>query len=1025
MLGSFVFAEARAFDTPAPFLFAGQPRRFGDDQHLGDLCRRRLARPPPPPKKLDKKNSTADDLLIRVESGSDEVIGSSWGATLLLAAGTDPYALVDAGVAAAAALSGGARPRRAKRLPASLDVFGWCTWDAFYSTVSARGLAEGLASLAAGGVRARTLIVDDGWQMTEVDAEESKPATQRVAERLHAPEQASALLEATSEDYFAGKARALREAADQLSLDQEVRNMMPTVANVGAAAVQHHHGHHVGAAACGGSVDAAGAAGGGGGADGNNGGNNGGNGSETAPLLPGRRVDKGDAAGALSALPGAVGDVMAAGVAAGVARSTASGNKGGAAGAGAGAGAPAAVLDADGGADPSSPSVRLVRLGQRLAGALLGVGTAAFLALYQVAVEPAPPDSLRVRAFAALAQGALRGAMLGFYASASDFTRRLTSVRANGKFARPDSGAEDDWDSEAEDLGAVVASLRARFGVEHVYCWHGMPAYWGGVMPDAPALEGVAGRTAVVFPTPTRSIAEVEPSLLWSPAVLAGVGVAESPDALYRAMHAYLAAAGVDGVKVDCQAGVGLVGSRWGGGPAAAARFHAALESSIAAHFPGNHAINCMCHSTENLYRHAATPVARASDDFYPRDPASSTPHLAACAFNSLFMGALVQPDWDMFQSAHPAAELHARARAVSGAAVYVSDKPGAHDFELLRRLVLLDGSVFRAQLPGRPTRSALFRDVLRDGLSALTVWNSNAREGGGVGGGDGEGVAVGSGGTVGGGGACASGAVGVVGAFNLQGASWDRRLRRFCFHDRRPASVTATVRAHDVETLRERAEQQDKQQQQQQQQQEQRRPQRYAAFVQGQQSVRAPLGGDEPLSLELAAATAEVVWFAPLHAVPVAAPASPSSAPGPASPVEFAALGLAHMYNGGGAVLAVDVRAGGGGARAGSAAAAAGSAADSSAAPPPPRGPSSAAVVQVRGAGDLVMYASARPRGVWVDLAPRDFAWEEATGALRVALAPGGGGGGGGGGASGNGNGNGSGSGERDPLRSEVEVLF
>lgn len=45
------------------------------------------------------------------------------------------------------------------------------------------------------------------------------------------------------------------------------------------------------------------------------------------------------------------------------------------------------------------------------------------------------------------------------------------------------------------------------------------------------------------------------------------------------------------------------------------------------------------------------------SDDYYPRDPASSTPHIGACAYNGLYLGALVQPDWDMFQSAHPAGE--------------------------------------------------------------------------------------------------------------------------------------------------------------------------------------------------------------------------------------------------------------------------------------------------------------------------------------------------------------------------------
>ena len=42
--------------------------------------------------------------------------------------------------------------------------------------------------------------------------------------------------------------------------------------------------------------------------------------------------------------------------------------------------------------------------------------------------------------------------------------------------------------------------------------------------------------------------------------------------------------------------------------------------------------------------------MARVSDDFYPRDPASFKPHIGACAYVGFFMSALVQPDWDMFQ---------------------------------------------------------------------------------------------------------------------------------------------------------------------------------------------------------------------------------------------------------------------------------------------------------------------------------------------------------------------------------------
>ena len=57
------------------------------------------------------------------------------------------------------------------------------------------------------------------------------------------------------------------------------------------------------------------------------------------------------------------------------------------------------------------------------------------------------------------------------------------------------------------------------------------------------------------------------------------------------------------GVKVDVQASVGLMGSNCGGGPDLTYKYHTSLEDSIQKHFPGNHCINCMCHSTENLYR--------------------------------------------------------------------------------------------------------------------------------------------------------------------------------------------------------------------------------------------------------------------------------------------------------------------------------------------------------------------------------------------------------------------------------------
>jgi raffinose synthase len=63
-----------------------------------------------------------------MESGDDSVTGARWESALLIAAGADPFELVDAAVAAAAARSGGARPLAEKRLPPSVDYFGWCSW---------------------------------------------------------------------------------------------------------------------------------------------------------------------------------------------------------------------------------------------------------------------------------------------------------------------------------------------------------------------------------------------------------------------------------------------------------------------------------------------------------------------------------------------------------------------------------------------------------------------------------------------------------------------------------------------------------------------------------------------------------------------------------------------------------------------------------------------------------------------------------------------------------------------------------
>lgn len=101
----------------------------------------------------------------------------------------------------------------------------------------------------------------------------------------------------------------------------------------------------------------------------------------------------------------------------------------------------------------------------------------------------------------------------------------------------------------------------------------------------------------------------------------------------------------------------------------------------------------------------------------------------------------------------------------------FVSDKPGQHDFDLLKKLVLPDGSILRAKLPGRPTRDCLFSDPARDGKSLLKIWNLNEF-------------------------------TGVMGVFNCQGAGWCRVGKTNIIHDKQPDTITGYVRARDVDYL-------------------------------------------------------------------------------------------------------------------------------------------------------------------------------------------------------------------------------
>ncbi|GBG64756.1 hypothetical protein CBR_g46714 [Chara braunii] len=350
-------------------------------------------------------------------------------------------------------------------------------------------------------------------------------------------------------------------------------------------------------------------------------------------------------------------------------------------------------------------------------------------------------------------------------------------------------GAEDGNEEECEkevlesavkkldnSFGDCIRRIKEDFNVKYVYAWQSIIGYWGGVCPDSPEMAKFM--PSLRYPVLSPGVLHNQPDLAVDRLARNGLGLIPPTKAFefFNELHSYLSASGVDGVKVDVTNILETLGRGYGGRVKLTRAYHKALDESVRKNFPDNGCIVSMAHSTDGMYTWKSTAVVRASDDFWPEDPAAHSLHVSCVAYNTLFFGEFMYPDWDMFQTDHPTAVFHAACRALGGCPVYVSDKIGRHDFSVLRSLVLPDGRILRARLPGRPTRDCLFDDPTRDGRSLLKIWNINA-------------------------------AGGVVGAFNCQGSRWCKDSLKYVFredvgHVAPSSRVSGRISAADVDCL-------------------------------------------------------------------------------------------------------------------------------------------------------------------------------------------------------------------------------
>ncbi|XVF50363.1 hypothetical protein PTKIN_Ptkin04bG0091300 [Pterospermum kingtungense] len=305
-------------------------------------------------------------------------------------------------------------------------------------------------------------------------------------------------------------------------------------------------------------------------------------------------------------------------------------------------------------------------------------------------------------------------------------------------------------------MGAFIKDLKEEFNtIQDVYVWEALCGFWGGIRPNVPGMP----ESRMVYP-------HVSPSLLMTMKDFAtenitrdGVGLVRPEQAhkMYEGLHSHLKSVGIDGVKIDVIEVLELLAEDYGGRVELTKAYYVALTASLKKHFKGNGVISSMQHASDFFFLGTETiALGRVGDDFWGTDPYGDPKgtfwlqgcHMVHCAYNSLWMGNFIHPDWDMFQSHHRCAEFHAASRAISGGPIYVSDSVGNFNFDLLKKLALPDGSILRCQHYALPTRDCLFEDPSHDGKTALKIWNLNKYSG-------------------------------VLGLFNCQGGGWCPQSRR------------------------------------------------------------------------------------------------------------------------------------------------------------------------------------------------------------------------------------------------------
>ena len=239
-------------------------------------------------------------------------------------------------------------------------------------------------------------------------------------------------------------------------------------------------------------------------------------------------------------------------------------------------------------------------------------------------------------------------------------------------------------------MKAAIDDLR-QAGIPKVGVWFPTTGYWAGLEPESEIEE--REKKNLITTSAGQRIVSPEP---------------DKAKAYFLDLCRTAKSWGGDFVKIDNQGfheryrGIAPIGQ-------SAKAIQSAIDEATDACF-GGALINCMGMPSECMFNRKSA-VSRCSDDFMPESREWFAKHILQCAYNGLLQGQFYVNDWDMWWTDDEQAVKNSLCRAVSGGPIYVSDQIGRTRPEVLKPLLLRNGTIIRPDESATPTEDCLMEN--------------------------------------------------------------------------------------------------------------------------------------------------------------------------------------------------------------------------------------------------------------------------------------------------------------------------